>query len=99
MAWKAKVIRPSGPACIEARNLSAMIDATLRQRPPEAVASPPFVLRQAQHEAPFFVASPNKMNLILSSAKDEAAAPAAGTRFPARSARWIGIAVALVLLL
>jgi len=43
-----------------------------------SAASPSFVLRQAQHEGRFFVASPNKINLILSLSKDEAAAPAAG---------------------
>src|SRR5438034_4976879 len=46
------------------------------------------------------------MNLILSLSKDEAAAPVAGNigqherrSRPARTARWIGFAVALVLLL
>jgi hypothetical protein len=35
------------------------------------VAYPSFVLRQAQHEDRFFVASPNKTNLMLSLSKDE----------------------------
>jgi hypothetical protein len=39
-----------------------------------AAASTPFVLRQAQHEDGFFVASTNSMTLILSLSKDEAAA-------------------------
>src|SRR5205814_10602698 len=43
-----------------------------------SAASLPFVLRQAQHEVVFFVASPRERNLILSLSKDEAAAPAAG---------------------
>jgi len=45
---------------------------------PGSVASSSVVLRQAQHEDRFFVASANKNNLILSLSKDEAAAPAAG---------------------
>jgi hypothetical protein len=40
------------------------------------------VLRQAQHEDAFFVASPNKLNLILSLSKDESAAPVAGDFAP-----------------
>jgi hypothetical protein len=40
------------------------------------------VLRQAQHEDTFFVASPNKLNLILSLSKDEAAAPVPGNFGP-----------------
>jgi hypothetical protein len=45
------------------------------------------VLRQAQHEEALFVASPNKINLILSLSKDEAAAAlrsAPSTRLRAR---------------
>jgi hypothetical protein len=45
---------------------------------PGSVASRPFVLRQAQHEDRFTVASPNKIALILSLSKDEAAEPAPG---------------------
>jgi hypothetical protein len=42
-------------------------------------AAYPFrVLRQAQHEARVFLASPDKINIILSLSKDEAAASVAG---------------------
>src|SRR5689334_3387935 len=43
-----------------------------------SAAYPFCVLRQAQHEARFFRASTNEINLILSLSKDEAAASAAG---------------------
>jgi hypothetical protein len=41
------------------------------------VAQPIIVLRQAQHEDAAFMASPSKINLILSLSKDEAASMAA----------------------
>jgi hypothetical protein len=44
---------------------------------PGSAALPYRVLRQAQHEDAVFLASPNKINLILSLSKDEAAASAA----------------------